>query len=109
MAGGSFGTINVASGAYTLNNINATNQFVSQIEASPNADQGGSIFYEANFGPLRDVKIGVDARRIAHHRLQQPLCQRDVEPHDLRRQRRAPLAGPVRARAPTASPACRST
>ena len=64
MAGGSFGTVNVASGAYTLNNINATNQFVSQIEAAPNADQGGSIFYEANVGPLRDVKIGVDARRI---------------------------------------------
>jgi outer membrane receptor protein involved in Fe transport len=62
-AGGSFGTINVASGSYTLNNITATNQFVSQIEASPSADQGGSIFYEANFGPLRDVKIGVDGRR----------------------------------------------
>jgi outer membrane receptor protein involved in Fe transport len=64
VSGGSFGTINVASGAYTLNNINATNQFVSQVEASPNADQGGSIFYETNLGPLRDVKIGVDARRI---------------------------------------------
>ncbi len=63
VSGGSFGTINVASGSYTLNNINATNQFVSQIEAAPNADQGGSIFYEANFGPLRDVKIGIDARR----------------------------------------------
>ena len=63
VSGGSFGTINVGSGAYTLNNINATNQFVSQIEAAPNADQGGSVFYEANFGPLRDVKIGVDARR----------------------------------------------
>jgi outer membrane receptor protein involved in Fe transport len=63
VAGGSFGTINVASGSYTLNNITATNQFISQIEASPNADQGGSIFYEANFGPVRDVKIGVDARR----------------------------------------------
>ena len=63
LASGSFGTINVASGAYTLNNINATNQFVSQIEASPSADQGASIFYEANFGPLRDVKIGVDGRR----------------------------------------------
>jgi len=63
VAGGSFGTVNVASGSYTLNNITATNQFVSQIEAAPNADQGGSIFYEANLGPLRDVKIGVDARR----------------------------------------------
>lgn len=61
--GGSFVTINVASGSYTLNNKNATNQFVSQIEASPSADQGGAIFYEGNFGPLRDVKIGVDARR----------------------------------------------
>lgn len=63
VAGGSFGTINVASGSYTLNNTSATNQFVSQIEASPNADQGASIFYEASFGPLRDVKIGVDGRR----------------------------------------------
>ena len=63
VAGGSFGTINVASGSYTLNNTSATNQFVSQIEASPSADQGGSIFYEASFGPLRDVKIGVDGRR----------------------------------------------
>ena len=63
LAGGSFGTINVASGSYSLNNISATNQFVSQIEASPSADQGGSIFYEASFGPLRDVRIGVDGRR----------------------------------------------
>ncbi|MBP6770207.1 MAG: TonB-dependent receptor [Reyranella sp.] len=63
VSGGSFGTINVASGAYNLNNINATNQYVSQIEAAPNSDIGGSVFYEANFGPLRDVKIGIDARR----------------------------------------------
>lgn len=63
LSSGSFGTINVASGSYTLNNTNALNQFVSQIEAAPNADQGGSLFYEANFGPLRDLKIGVDARR----------------------------------------------
>jgi outer membrane receptor protein involved in Fe transport len=63
LSSGSFGTINVASGGYTLNNTSFLNQFVSQIEAAPNADQGGSIFYEATFGPLRDVKIGVDARR----------------------------------------------
>jgi outer membrane receptor protein involved in Fe transport len=63
VASGSFGTINVASGSYTLNTTSFLNQFVSQIEASPSADQGGSIFYEASFGPLRDVKIGVDARR----------------------------------------------
>jgi outer membrane receptor protein involved in Fe transport len=63
VSGGSFGTINVASGAYNLNNITATNQYVSQIEAAPNSDIGGSVFYEANFGPLRDVKIGIDARR----------------------------------------------
>lgn len=62
-SGGSFGTINVASGAYNLNNIGATNQYVSQIEAAPNSDIGGSVFYEANFGPLRDVKVGIDARR----------------------------------------------
>lgn len=60
---GSFGTINVASGSYTLNSTGFLNQFVSQIEATPTADQGGAIFYDANFGPLRDVKIGVDARR----------------------------------------------
>lgn len=63
VASGSFGTINVASGSYTLNTTGFLNQFVSQIEASPSADQGGSIFYEANVGPLRDVKIGVDGRR----------------------------------------------
>ncbi len=63
--GGVFGTKNVASGSYTLNNINALNQFVSQIESAPNADQGGSVFYQADFGPIKDVKIGVDARRIA--------------------------------------------
>ena len=63
VSGGSFGTINVASGAYNLNNTSATNQFVSQIEAAPNSDIGGSVFYEGNFGPLRDVKIGIDARR----------------------------------------------
>ena len=63
LASGSFGTINVASGGYTLNNTSFLNQFVSQIEASPSADQGASIFYDANFGPVRDVKIGVDARR----------------------------------------------
>ncbi|MCC8431249.1 TonB-dependent receptor [Reyranella aquatilis] len=63
VSGGSFGTINVANGGYTLNNTTATNQFVSQIEGAPNSDIGGSAFYEANFGPLRDVKIGIDARR----------------------------------------------
>ena len=80
MAGGSFGTINVASGGYTLNNITATNQFVSQIEASPSADQGGSIFYEAD---LRSPARRQDRCRCAphaDHRLQQPLCQRDAQP-----------------------------
>jgi outer membrane receptor protein involved in Fe transport len=62
--GGVFGTINASTGSYTLNNTSATNQFVSQIESAPNQDQGGSVFYQADFGPLKDVKIGVDARRI---------------------------------------------
>ena len=62
--GGTFGTINVASGSYTLNNVSATNQFVSQIETAPNSDQGGSLFYQAEFGPIKDIKIGVDAHRI---------------------------------------------
>jgi outer membrane receptor protein involved in Fe transport len=63
--GGSFGTINAANGSYTLNNVSATNQFVSQIEQAPNIDQGGAIFYSAEFGPVKDIKIGVDARRIS--------------------------------------------
>ncbi|MBV8413481.1 MAG: TonB-dependent receptor [Alphaproteobacteria bacterium] len=62
--GGSFGTINVANGSYTLNNVSATNQFVSQIEQAPNTDQGGAVFYSAEFGPVKDIKIGVDARRL---------------------------------------------
>src|SRR5882757_4000132 len=62
--GGTFGTINVASGSYTLNNVSATNQFVSQIETAPNSDQGGSLFYQTEFGPIKDIKIGVDAHRI---------------------------------------------
>src|SRR5882757_10136304 len=44
--GGTFGTINASTGSYTLNNISATNQFVSQIETAPNSDQGGSVFYQ---------------------------------------------------------------
>lgn len=61
--GGVFGTTNVSSGAYTLNNITATNQFVSQIEQAPNTDMGGSIFYQTNLGPIKDLKVGVDVRR----------------------------------------------
>ena len=37
LSSGSFCTINVGSGSYTLNNTSALNQFVSQIEAAPNA------------------------------------------------------------------------
>jgi outer membrane receptor protein involved in Fe transport len=62
-AGGTFGTINTASGSYTLNTPGFTNQFVSQIESAPYSDIGGSAFYQLEAGPLRDVKIGVDARR----------------------------------------------
>jgi outer membrane receptor protein involved in Fe transport len=62
--GGVFGTTNVASGSYTLNNINATNQFVSQIESAPNTDTGGSVFFQGDVGPVKDVKIGVDMRRL---------------------------------------------
>jgi outer membrane receptor protein involved in Fe transport len=64
-AGGTFGTTNASSGSYTLNNINALNQFVSQRETAPNNNQGGSVFYQLEAGPLKDIKIGVDARRIA--------------------------------------------
>jgi outer membrane receptor protein involved in Fe transport len=63
--GGTFGTINASTGSYTLNNISATNQFVSQIETAPNSDQGGSVFYQLDLGSIKDIKIGIDARRIA--------------------------------------------
>jgi outer membrane receptor protein involved in Fe transport len=62
--GGVFGTINASSGSYTLNNILATNQFVSQIEQAPSSEQGGSVFYQADFGPVKDFKVGFDLRRI---------------------------------------------
>ena len=62
--GGTFGTINASTGSYTLNNISATNQFVSQIETAPNSDQGGSVFYQLDLASIKDIKIGIDARRI---------------------------------------------
>jgi outer membrane receptor protein involved in Fe transport len=61
--GGTFGTINASNGSYTLNNINALNQFVSQREIAPNNNQGGSLFYQMEAGQLKDVKIGTDLRR----------------------------------------------
>jgi len=62
--GGVFGTTNASSGSYTLNNINALNQFVSQTETAPNNNQGGSVFYQLDTEHIKDVKIGVDFRRI---------------------------------------------
>jgi len=62
--GGVFGTINASSGSYTLNNIAALNQSVSQTEIAPNSNQGGSIFYQLDTEHIKDVKIGVDFRRI---------------------------------------------
>jgi outer membrane receptor protein involved in Fe transport len=62
--GGVFGTINASSGSYTLNNITALNQFVSQTETAPNNNQGGSIFYQLDTEHIKDVKIGADLRRI---------------------------------------------
>jgi outer membrane receptor protein involved in Fe transport len=62
-SGGVFGTINTSSGSYTLNNIGATNQFVSQTETAPNSSQGGSVFYQLDTERIKDVKIGVDLRR----------------------------------------------
>ncbi|HLG44593.1 MAG TPA: TonB-dependent receptor [Reyranella sp.] len=62
--GGVFSTTNASSGSYTLNNINALNQFVSQREQAPNNNQGGSVFYQLDAGALKDIRIGVDGRRI---------------------------------------------
>lgn len=63
-AGGVFGTINASSGTYSLVNTTRTNQFVSQREIAPNNNQGGSIFYQLDTEHIKDIKIGVDARRI---------------------------------------------
>jgi outer membrane receptor protein involved in Fe transport len=38
--------------------------FVSQIEQAKYRSAGGSAFYQNDFGALRDVKIGIDARLI---------------------------------------------
>jgi outer membrane receptor protein involved in Fe transport len=61
--GGTFGTTNASSGSYSLNNVNAINQYVSQTEVAPNNNQGGSVFYQMEVGQLKDVKIGTDLRR----------------------------------------------
>ncbi|HZP98940.1 MAG TPA: TonB-dependent receptor [Reyranella sp.] len=61
--GGTFGTINASNGSYSLVNTSATNQFVSQIEQAPNNNQGGSLFWQFDAGEVKDVKIGIDARR----------------------------------------------
>ena len=94
--GGTFGTINVASGSYTLNNISATNQFVSQIETAPNSDQGGSLFYQAEFGPIKDIKIGVDAHRIVISDYNNLFASATSATDVLHRQRRASPGGRVR-------------
>ncbi|MFT3818167.1 MAG: TonB-dependent receptor [Rubrivivax sp.] len=39
--------------------------YVSQIEAAKYRHAGGSVFLQTRLGPLHDVKIGIDARRIA--------------------------------------------
>lgn len=61
--GGVFGTINASNGAYSLVNTGATNQFVSQREIAPNNNQGASIFYQLDTERVKDIKVGVDARR----------------------------------------------
>ena len=61
--GGTFGTINVSSGGYNLNNITQLNQYISQREISPENNQGGSIFLQSEIGRLQDIKIGADVRR----------------------------------------------
>ena len=53
--GGSFGTTNAASGSYTLNTTNFTNQFVSQTETAPNNNQGGSVFYQLDTEWVKDI------------------------------------------------------
>lgn len=63
--GGVFTTINAASGSYSLNNINALNQYVSQRESAPNSNQGGSIFYQTDTEHVKDIKLGIDVRRTA--------------------------------------------
>ena len=87
--GGRFGTINTASGSYTLNNINATNQFVSQVELAPNSDQGGSIFYQTELGPIRDIKVGVDGHRTVISDYNNLYASATSRADHLHRQRRA--------------------
>ncbi|MBS0549438.1 MAG: TonB-dependent receptor [Proteobacteria bacterium] len=61
--GGVFSTINTSSGSYSLNNINALNQYINQRETAPNNNQGATVFLQTEAGRLQDIKIGGDMRR----------------------------------------------
>ncbi|SKA18341.1 Outer membrane receptor for ferrienterochelin and colicins [Enhydrobacter aerosaccus] len=61
--GGVFSTINAGSGSYSLNNIYALNQYVSQRETAPNNNEGGSVFYQLDTDHVKDIKVGFDLRR----------------------------------------------
>ena len=105
--GGVFSTTNASSGSYTLNNINALNQFVSQREQAPNNNQGGSVFYQLDAGVLKDIKIGVDARRTQITDNLNLYASATAAPTTFIAQGEHRLEG-VFARAPTRSPRFRS-
>ena len=61
-----FGTTNASqTPAFNIFTPQIGTPYVSQEETARYSSLGGSIFYQHDFGQFKDVKIGVDARRIS--------------------------------------------
>lgn len=50
--------------AYNINNPSLAVPYISQVEQAKYKSAGGSAFYQKDFGVIKDVKFGVDARGI---------------------------------------------
>ncbi len=51
--------------AFNIFTPNLSVPYISQVETARYSSVGGSLFYQRDWGQLMDVKIGLDARRIA--------------------------------------------
>lgn len=60
-------TQNASNPSYTIFNPTAGTPFVSQTEKVTYHHDGGSLFYKGEWGELKDISIGVDARNIWAH------------------------------------------
>ena len=51
--------------AFSIFTPNNSVPYVSQIETARYSSLGGSVFYQTDIGQIKDLKVGVDARRIS--------------------------------------------